>query len=83
MKYKSIPVELLERINEHTGGGFILFYVDRDGRPDWKTFMDNETLGRGLMSYIEDTLDSIRELEKIERISQMTDDLEEETDGEL
>lgn len=79
MSTKEIPVELLKKINNHTAGGFIIFYIDEDGNPQFKQVVDNRTMFRGLVSYIEDTIESIREIDKLCRVSELggEDEIEE------
>lgn len=72
-KQNSLPESLLQQINEQTAGGFIIFFVNSKGRPDWLGRIDNETLHRGLISYIEDTVESIRSIDKDNRINTLID----------
>ena len=74
---QDIPRELLERINEFTSGGFILFYVGADGNTEFIPFVDNATVGRGIISFIEDIAAGIRSAEKGEIIRLFSN-----TDGE-
>lgn len=73
-----IPPALLSKLNEHTTGGFVLFFSDKNGNPDWIVVMDNSVMFRGMMSYIEDTLDSVREIDKITRVSELSQNVIEE-----
>ncbi len=68
---KDLPDRLITQINEQTAGGFILFYVNRNGEPDWLVSVDNNVIGRGLVSYVEDTIESIREIQKVRRITML------------
>lgn len=70
--------DILNIITEHTGGGFIIFFVDGEGRPAWEVRVDNITLAKGLISYIEDTIEGIREIDKISRVTELSDNGEEE-----
>jgi len=80
-KALGIPVDLLNRVNEHTSGGFMLFFVNEKGDPDYLTHVDNSIIERGLMSFIEDTVESIRAIEKDARINALIidDDDDDET----
>lgn len=71
MNTNEIPEELLKKINDHTTGGYILFYIDINGNPQFKQVVDNRTLFRGLVSYIEDTIESIREIDKVCRVTEL------------
>lgn len=71
-KQSGIPIELLNKINEHTSGGFIIFFVNAQGDPDCLSYIDNSTLARGIVSFIEDTVESIRLIEKDARISTLS-----------
>ena len=71
MNIPEIPVEFLKNINDHTAGGFILFYIDVNGDPQFKQVVDNRTLFRGLVSYIEDTIESIRAIDKDYRVTEL------------
>lgn len=73
-KINDIPADILRKLNEHTSGGFILFYIDVDGNPQTIEKVDGQTLFRGLMSYIEDTVESVREIDKISRVTELHGD---------
>lgn len=68
------PAKLLHSVNEHTGGGFIMFYIDKNGEPQGVQLVDNKTLFKGLISYIEDTVESVREIDKITRVTEIHGD---------
>lgn len=69
----NIPKSLLEKLNEFTGGGFILFYVDANGDTRFLPYVDNPTVGRGIISFIDDITTGIRASEKSDIISMFTD----------
>lgn len=55
-----IPQSVLEKLNEHTGGGFLLFYVNRNGETSYIPYADNQVVLRGLISYAQDIVNGVR-----------------------
>lgn len=55
-----IPKAVLEQLNEQTGGGFILFYVNGRGETSYIQYADNQAIVRGLISYAQDITSGIR-----------------------
>lgn len=64
----TMPESLLSRINEHTTGGFVLFYMGADGGAEFTIRADNIIVKRGLVSYARDLLESMRESERYEHL---------------
>jgi hypothetical protein len=73
------PDQLLEKINEHTSGGFILFYTNQYGEPNYIPYTDNQTLLRGLISYIKDIVNGISLAQK-EDVAMFFSEIIEDTD---
>jgi hypothetical protein len=73
----NIPKSILDKLNEFTGGGFILFYVDANGDTQFLPYVDNPTVGRGIISFIDDITTGIRAAEKEDIINLFTN----HTDG--
>jgi hypothetical protein len=55
-----IPQSVLDKLNEHTGGGFILFYVNETGETTYLPYADNQAVLRGLISYAQDITQGVR-----------------------
>jgi len=62
----SMPSKVLNQINEHTAGGFMLFYMGGDGNPEFVFLADNQIIKRGLVSYAKDLLSNLRDFERYE-----------------
>ena len=80
-----LPNELLERINECSYGGFVLFWFDDKGEPDVYSMVDNNVNAMALQYFIRNWGKSI-ELANIEASKkQLLDeglDSDENVDGE-
>lgn len=46
-----IPNQILEQLNEQTGGGFLLFYIDQNGDICYLPYCDSSAGMSGLMSH--------------------------------
>ena len=55
-----IPKAVLEQLNEQTGGGFLLFYVNGHGETSYIPYTDSQALLRALISYAQDITSGIR-----------------------
>lgn len=81
MKNKSkFPKEILDRINEQTKAGFMLFYIDGNGEGQFEHFTDDSISARGLLTYVIDVTNALREYEQCEY--QVLPEFEDEEDGE-
>lgn len=77
-----IPRRLLEEMNEFTTGGFILFYTDSNGDSQYLPYVDNSTIGRGLMSFIFDVSRGLRRAESNDIENSFLEPRTNEIDGE-
>lgn len=75
-----IPINLLEKLNEHTSGGFVLFYIDSNGSPVYLPYADNSAYLRALISYIQDISGGIRVAQKEEIVQYFLTSQDEEGD---
>ena len=62
--FNSFPDKLLDQINEHTTGGFVIFFTNKDGQPEYIPYTDNEVILRGLISYIIDAANGLQILQR-------------------
>lgn len=84
----TIPIQILNQLNEHTAGGFILFYYNsEDGVPEQVMTFDSPAHCLGLQKHITDWTKAIEDLsvqsEKISLIaSQEAENQAEEEEDE-
>lgn len=58
-----LPVKVLNRLNEHTAGGFILFYFNSDdGSPEHVMTFDTPVHSLAMQKYLNDWSDALREI---------------------
>jgi hypothetical protein len=58
-----IPVKVLNKLNEHTVGGFVLFYFNAtDGAPEHVMTFDSPVHSLAMQKYLTDWSDALREL---------------------
>lgn len=65
MNKQALPDSLVQRINEFTKGGYILFFADGAGTPRMVNVFDDEIYARGLLSFAIDVLNDMRRCEKL------------------
>jgi hypothetical protein len=51
-----VPDSILSELNEYSGGGFILFIYDNEGRPKPYATFDDPARGLGMQKYIQNWL---------------------------
>jgi hypothetical protein len=61
-----LPDFIISNLEEHTLGGFIMFYMRKDGEPDGIIRYDNTTIRRGMISFARDILNGQRVQESSE-----------------
>lgn len=59
VKEESIPRQILAKIREFTGGGFIIVYPNHDKSPIYKEVFENDIEKIGLRKFALDTLETI------------------------
>lgn len=59
-----IPRAVLSQLNEHCGGGYMLFRIDGDGNFDFNTHFDNQVIARGLIDWASQILSNMKRTNK-------------------
>jgi hypothetical protein len=63
-KDEDIPRDILHRLDEHTVGGYMLFYFNKnDASPAVRIKMDTQIHALALQKYVTDWLESLREIQ--------------------
>ena len=58
-----VPKSILDKINEHTIGGFILFYFNAyDGSPEHVMTFDSHVHSMAMQKYLNDWSDAVRDI---------------------
>lgn len=82
----SIPPSVLHNLNEWTTGGYIVFFVNKDGKPEIVGDLDSEITMLGLHSFISSWTKATEEVEVEDLVdSFLTEDceiIEEDEDDE-
>lgn len=59
----SVPEHVINQVNEHTVGGFVLFYFNNlTGEPEQVMTFDSPAHSLGLQKYISDWTDAVNEI---------------------
>ncbi len=61
-KKSSIPKSVLHQVNEWTSGGYVIFFVNKDGQPEGVGDFDNEINMMGLHQYMSSWIKAAEEI---------------------
>ena len=70
------PSQILERINECSSGGFILFTFSKDGHPEMHSFFDGPQQAMAMQFYVENWMKATETL----NISSVAQDIKDSAD---